>query len=365
MRERRSEKPEDPLTSLREKSQIRGDSPADPAQSWRGRLSAQYMTVAPFFLNPIRSPRPRPPHRRPFRAVLTDPTRGSVPLIGDLYLASPERTARRLNILIHGISSTHKASYLSPQLRESLRAGSDALSISLRGAVGEGIDHYHAGLSDDLHALFRDARLADYQEITVTGYSLGGLVSLCFASECRDPRLGAVAAICPPLDLGVVQDHLDQPQQRIYRSAILSTLRRDYFKIWRNARAAGVPLGPTRDEIRSIRSFKAWDEVVVLSRFPFQDQSDYHQQVSMSTRRFTAIERPTLIYLERNDPMIPFVRLTRLITPLSEGKWPLIDLVVGQGGGHLGFSSTLRLNDDGEAGLAPQLERWFHHQLRA
>ena len=323
----------------------------------------QFQTIAPFFLDRILSPRPPTRLRDPLRSQLSDPDRGLVPLIAERYRSTIEGPHRQLRILLHGLASDHRAHYLSAQLRESLRVGADAISVALRGACGEGIDHYHAGLTAELHALLRDPRLDEYDEITVTGYSLGGLLCLRFAAETKDPRVRAVAALCPPLLLDEVQRHLDLPGQRLYRSLLLTALRAAYLKIWRNAREAGLPLAPSRSDISQIKSFKDWDETVVLSRFPFTSQAHYHAEVSMNAERLSEISFPTLIYLEEYDPMIPFSAFAPIVEPLRAGCWPQLELVVSQGGGHLGFPSKLRLLPEGDPGLAPQLERWFQEKL--
>jgi uncharacterized protein len=67
--------------------------------------------------------------------------------------------------------------------------------------------------------------VARYRRIFLLGYSVGGHVALRAAIECKDPRLCAAAAICPPLDLNAATKAFDHPARVSLRSSERRRLR--------------------------------------------------------------------------------------------------------------------------------------------
>lgn len=61
---------------------------------------------------------------------------------------------------------------------------------------------YHSGVSDDLEAVVVHCARADYEALAVTGFSLGGNVTLKFLGETRAglAKVRAGAAISVPCD---------------------------------------------------------------------------------------------------------------------------------------------------------------------
>ena len=311
------------------------------------------MTIMPFMFGSL--VHRFPANRTPFRASLIDPTSGTVKIYGDKYHVRDREQSRSLRILVHGISSTPRSPYLAPHIHAALGNGHDVLSLALRGALGRGHDHYHAGLTDELHAILADPQLSTYEEITILGCSLGGLVGLNFACECLDSRVKAVAAVCPPVRIDRVQAHLDRPSQAIYRHAILSSLKVPYRKLWYTAKKIGTPLKSELKTVLLVRSFDGWDREVVLPRFGFSSMSEYHERVSISPARLKTLKMPAYLLFDQDDPMVPIQQME-----MEEGTHPSGYTVgISSGGGHLSFIKKLDLGFTAPVGVAPQLDAWF------
>jgi uncharacterized protein len=307
---------------------------------------------------------------------LDEPPQGRVPLIIDRYSAQEsvqysaqesahEGAARssKLTVLIHGLSSLPNAPYLSPFVREGLAQGRDVISLALRGALSQGTDHYHAGFTGDLRALLASELCAAYQEIYVIGCSLGGLVTLRYASddtqEGVDERVRAVMALCPPLDLTLVQRQLDKPSCALYRRQLLSSLKGAYQRIWRNAEAEGVPLKADLEQVMRSRSIYHWDERVVVPRYGFESVQAYHEATSMTEARLRELKRPSCVVFTRFDPIIPFHKLIERSPVLGEPHSERLHVKLLPSGGHISFPKAVDLGVGAPpSSLASQLSRW-------
>ena len=282
------------------------------------------------------------PSREELRERFVDPERGELPLRAHLYRTPRSNgSARGLLVLVHGLSSQPDSPYLAPFVAQGLAEGWDVASLALRGSIGEGVDHYHGGLTGDLHALLASAPCASYADVRVIGCSLGGHITLRYACESPDPRVSAVAAICPPLDLSVTQRQLDRPLNRVYRAHLLSDLKRAYHVIWENATREGRPLPSKLSEVRSCRSIYDWDRLVVVPRFGFASVEAYHREMSLTLDSFQKINVPCLMVFARHDPIISLPQLSSLL-PLQSLGGP-VEVKVLERGGHLSFPRVVDL----------------------
>lgn len=166
---------------------------------------------------------PPAPPSEPWSVEIPDPDVGSVRLTGRLR-ARPgvNGTGSTLLILVHGLGGSTESSYMLLTARLADELGVSTLRLNLRGADRGGADLYHAGLSSDLGRVFDSRELAGFERVLLFGFSLGGHLCLRFATEVRDPRLRAVAAVCSPLDLDASVAGIDQPSGWLYRRYVLA-----------------------------------------------------------------------------------------------------------------------------------------------
>ena len=307
-------------------------------------IAGHLWTIAPTVRHRI-APR-RAPQAQPWSMVLDDPKLGEVNVAGS-YRRHPG--ADSLVIVVHGLGGHDESAYTVDAAIAADQAGYSCLRLCLRGAGQSGEDIYHAGLTDDLRAAMDHPCFERYEHIFALGYSLGGHVAVRTAVQGAHERLRAVAAVCPPLDLGAVQGWLDAPARKIYREYILRELRAMYAEVARRGRAP-TPM----ERVRQVRTLREWDALTVVPRFGFADVDDYYTTMSVGPR-LGELTVPSLLVASRHDPMIPQHTIEPMLAPTP----PRLQVQWIDDGGHVFFPPSLDMGRAGPAGLVPQITEWF------
>lgn len=289
----------------------------------------------------------------PWRGAVSDPVLGSVPLSG---LWQPVPGARRALIVVHGLGGQAESPYLDAVTRAAQVAGVSTLRLSLRGAARDGADLYHAGSWQDVAAAAHSPELAEYPELSLIGYSLGGHVALSYAINARDARLESVAAVCPPLDLGLGALAFDRTAW-IYRHHVLRAMKQMFRAvIARHGDTAPYDRIAWRDVAR-VERIVDWDQLVIAPRHGFRDAFDYYRRESVGPR-LSELPCRTLIVSAEHDPMVRFSTLEATFAAWSNAEaQSTAPLVVRRlrRAGHLGFPSELDLGFGSTPGISPQL----------
>lgn len=282
--------------------------------------------------------------------VVPDEALGSVRLSGD-WTAVDGRAAL---VIVHGLGGCSGSGYVRAAAHAAHRQGLATLRLNLRGADRKGEDLYHAGLTADLHSAIASPELGGYETLLLLGFSLGGHLALRYLLETPDDRVTAAAAVCPPLDLDACCTVIDRPGSFLYRRYMLSLLKDIYRRV---AARREVPLPvETVDRIRSQRDF---DDRVVAARHGFDGVDDYYSRTSVGPR-LGEIQRPTLLILAEQDPLVPAASLRPFLSCASdflESRWVR--------GGHLGFPANLDLGEPGARGLEEQVIHWLRVRSEA
>jgi predicted alpha/beta-fold hydrolase len=243
-------------------------------------------------------------------------------------------------VLIHGLTGSHRASYVQRLAGQLLPRGLRVVRMDLRGA-GHGFPlarrPYHAGCSDDLRAALAEVHCwSPASPIVTAGFSLGGNVALKLAGEASTtpvPGLTATAAVGPPIDLKPCLDLVTRPRNRFYEQhfvrhlVALARRRHRYFK-------EPVPLHFPRG-----LGLQRFDDLYTAPRSGFASALDYYERAS-ALPLIPKIAVPTLMLTARDDPFIavePFESLT---------KQANVEVRILERGGHLGF-----LGWDGAGGI--------------
>lgn len=286
---------------------------------------------------------PRVPAADTWRGVVDDPRRGAVGLTGRLT-----RHGGDLVVVVHGLGGHPDADYVRRAAAAAHRAGASTLRLALRGADRAGHDYYHAALTADLHAALASPALADYGRVFVVGFSLGGHMTLRAATEAQlDPRVVAVCAVCPPLDLAACQLHIDRRSLAVYRRHVLQGLKAIYAGV---AARGAVPVTPRR--ARRITTILEWDDLVVAPRHGFDDAADYYARSSAGPR-LGDLRCPALVVAAAHDPMIPIASCRPFLGA------PRVTARVSRSGGHVAFPRGLHLGLGDSPGLMGQVLDWF------
>lgn len=269
---------------------------------------------------------------------------GSVRLSGQLRHRSTS-----LVLVVHGLGSEIEAPYVIAAAQAADAAGLSCLRLYLRGADRKGDDFYHAGLTADLHATLESPALARYDRVYVLGYSLGGHVTLRYGVDAPSPRVAAIAAVSPPLDLDLAARAFDGPACTVYRKNVLSGL----FEIYEGvARRHSVPMPVS--EARRIKKIREWDDRVVAVRHGFRDASHYYRSVSVGPWLPDLRLRSLLVYAQ-NDPMVP----SSVVRDAASRCGPKTTVRWIERGGHMGFPAKLDLGYGDVLGLESQIMNWF------
>ena len=175
---------------------------------------------------------------------------------------------------------------------------------------------------ESLAPLLADPQWDCVEQIYLIGFSLGGNVAIRAAHEKVDPRIKAVAAICPPLDLAQSQVHIDGPSLPVYRRSVLRALIENYPRVSQSALRHGLAL-PPEERIKSVQTIREWDELTIVPRFQFRSVEEYYRTQS-SGPLLAEMTTPTLVVASATDPMIPAEALrTHLLnaSPAVSGAW--------------------------------------------
>lgn len=311
----------------------------------RREAHGHYWTLGPALIGKALG-RLRPtPGGVPWSTELSDPDRGRLRLRGVVH----RRGSSTALVVLHGLGGSADSFYVHHAAKAALAQGLDVLRLSMRGASGRGADVYHGALTADLHVALRSL---PHRRLLVLGVSIGGHLSLSMATEEVDPRLGAVAALCPPVDLALAAADIDQPSRRLYRDDVLASLVRNALPA---ARRGELAIGP--EQLAAVRSIREWDDKVVVPRFGFASVDAYYRTQSVAPR-LSQLRVPTLLLLARHDPMI----LARSQGPVLQ-RVPVADQLTVRWldrGGHVGFPRDVSLGfADAPRGIFPQIVAWL------
>ncbi len=306
-------------------------------------LSGHFWTLAGYLRNQLG--RQRAPASKRFEQPVQDPRLGEVRLSGRLSEAGD----RGLVVVLHGIAGSCDSGYAVRVARAAHRAGFSCLRLNMRGSDRSGEDLFHAGLTEDLHAVLSCRELSRFRSQHVLGYSLGGHVALRAATQEVSPRLRSVAAISSPLDLSACATAFDRPASWVYRRRILAELSGLYRRV-----AARRRLSVSPDRVEMARSLREFDGLTVAPRFGFDDAEDYYRRMSVGPR-LASLRVPALLVVGVSDPLVPLATLAPYASPPPAA----LQVACVDPGGHVGFPATAGLGLDAPSGIERQVLAWL------
>lgn len=288
-------------------------------------LFAHAWTIAPSIWSDLH-PRAAPASE-PWSTTLEDPTAGMVTLRGALQRAEGPGAGTCV-VVVHGLGGSIERPYCILAALAAQRAGLSCLRLGLRGADREGQDFYHGGLTRDIEAAVASAGLAEFERIFVLGYSLGGHVTLRYATgEQLDPRVRAVAAVCAPLDLSLSARHIDAPGSYLYRRHVLAGLNEIYGAV-----AEKNPVPTPLDYTLRAQALRTWDSLTIVPRFGFESVAEYYEEMSVGPR-LGQLKLPSMLVQSTLDPMVP----PWTYEPHLTRSLPNLELRRIRSGGHVAF----------------------------
>lgn len=238
--------------------------------------------------------------------------------------------SKRLLILQHGLEGSSDRAYILGMAKHFLGNGFDVLAWNFRGCSGEmnrTARYYHSGATDDLDLVVNVAA-AQYQDITLLGFSLGGNLTLKYLGEAaRDEKIKRAVAISTPLDLDAGSDNLMKLKNRLYERRFLNNLRKKIIE-----KADAMPNKIDRSLLKKVKTLRDFDEYYTAPLHGFKNAADYYARCS-SKFFLKGIQVPTLILNALNDPLLTGESLDpQVVNGLKNIYFETTDH-----GGHVGF----------------------------
>jgi uncharacterized protein len=239
---------------------------------------------------------------------------------------------RKLVIISHGLEGNSRRPYMLGMANTFFHKGYDVLCWNFRGCSEEMNKRsifYNSGATYDLDTVI-DHASADYDEIFLIGFSLGGNLTLKYLGEerKRDPRIRKAVAISVPLHLESSCEKISSGENTLYSQRFLKSLK---VKIVKKA-----VLYPDEIQVESLRNLKTlldFDNIYTGPLHGYEDAHDYYEQCS-SLFYLEGIEIPTLILNAQNDPF-----LSAKCFPVKLGnELEKVYMEFPKQGGHVGFS---------------------------
>lgn len=279
----------------------------------------------------------RPPVVAREREVLALPDGDVVDL--DWHLPHGWQDGRPLVLAVHGLSGSSESHYVLGLQQALSQRGWGSVALNCRGANRPNNlpRAYHAGGSDDLHAVLRHMQARHpASPCAVVGYSLGGNMTVKLLGELgADAPVFAGVAVSVPLLLPLCADRMDQGVSRIYRRHFLGTLVAHWEEKMRHLERAGKPEAAERIRARlqrgPFRSFWHFDDEMMAPLHGFADVHDYYSR--SSSRQFLRhVAVPTLVVHSWDDPL-----MTPGVLPEVAELSPSVHFELCREGGHVGF----------------------------
>jgi predicted alpha/beta-fold hydrolase len=244
------------------------------------------------------------------------------------FAGSPQ--ASRLLVLFHGLEGCSESHYARAV---AARAASEGWRVAIphwRGCSGEANRKpraYHSGDSEEIDWILRRFD----GELYAAGISLGGNALLKWLGERGDEAQRIVrkaAAVSAPIDLSAAGRALDRGLNRlIYTRHFLSTLKPKSL-----AKLEVFPGLYDGARVRSVRTFREFDDLVTAPLHGFRDADDYWT-CAAAAPWLEHIRVPTLVLNARNDPFLPERELLAATRKASAS----VMLEFPASGGHAGF----------------------------
>ncbi len=245
--------------------------------------------------------------------------------------------SQKILLLVHGLEGDAYSAYMKGMVKAANESGWDTLSLNLRGCSGELNQKpvtYHSGKTEDIGVTVKYlCENCSYEEVALTGFSLGGNLILKFAGELGDnlpSMVKVLAAISVPFDLEKVAQRMDNPVNRFYRKHFLTTLKQNALRKINQYPDVGV----SAEKIRSCQTFYEFDNVFTAPVNGFADAETYWRECS-SLHFLQGITRHTLMINAMDDPFIGKAPI-----PFEEiQKNENLQLITTERGGHVGFGN--------------------------
>lgn len=245
-------------------------------------------------------------------------------------------------LILHGLEGNTKKAYIKGLTRIINKSGLDACALNLRGCSEEDnrkFYSYHSGKTEDLHEVINYiSNNYSYENIYLSGFSLGGNIVLKYAGEQAgkiNKKIKAVIGISVPCDLKATSYNFLKKENFLYQYRFIRSLRRKAL----NKIKRFPEYKPLEKKIKAARTFFDFDNLITAPFNGFENAEDYWKKCS-SKQFIASIKIPALLINALDDPF-----LTPESYPHNEAKSnPLLVFETPRYGGHVGFINRWKFN---------------------
>ncbi len=246
-------------------------------------------------------------------------------------------SSRTLLVLFHGLEGSSRSHYAQAFHDCAMRRGMAFVVPHFRGCGGEinlAPRAYHSGDYEEidwiLQRLAAGWRAQGGLHLIAVGVSLGGNALLRWAAEAGDgaaETVGAVAAVCSPLDLAAGGHAIGRGLNRLlYTPMFLRSMKPRAL-----AKLRQFPGLFDQQALLRARTLYEFDNVFTAPLHGFKDVLDYWARASAKPH-LRRVRVPALAVNARNDPFIPASSL-----PGAQEVSQHVRLWQPAQGGHVGF----------------------------
>lgn len=247
---------------------------------------------------------------------------------------TPAGQQRTLLVMFHGLEGSSQSHYARAFAVHATHLGWDYAVAHFRGCSGElnlAPRAYHSGDHAEIDWILQRFRSAHQGPVVAVGVSLGGNALLRWAAEAGHSAarlLGAVAAICAPVDLAAGGWSLGRGiNRRLYTPMFLQTMKPKALR-----KLQQHPGLFARDALLQASDLYAFDNVFTAPLHGFRNTEDYWARASAKPH-LHALRVPALVLHARNDPFVPGWSL-----PTRHDVSDAVTLWQTAYGGHVGYA---------------------------
>ncbi|MEZ4687856.1 MAG: alpha/beta fold hydrolase [Bacteroidia bacterium] len=239
---------------------------------------------------------------------------------------------KRLALLAHGLEGDSNRPYMRGMASAFFRQGWDVLAWNCRSCSGEmnrNFCLYHHGVSHDLEAVI-EAVGDGYDEISLTGFSMGGAIVLKYLGEKGEqvpPNIKTATAISTPCHL---PDSVRATQAKGNGIYVYFFLKQLGEKVIQKAMQFPERLDPSA--LKHIKTLWEFADIYTAPMYGFENGEAFFEGVN-AFPHLSNIRVPTLILNAANDPMLE----GNCYPENLAARHDFIHLESPDTGGHVGF----------------------------
>ncbi|MGR8947360.1 MAG: hydrolase [Gammaproteobacteria bacterium] len=274
-------------------------------------------------------------------AVAWHPSHLSLDALREPDSNNAARNPTPIVVVLHGLEGSSDSNYARGIAHQLALLGWRVAILHFRGChsgPNKLQRSYHSGDTNDLREFLAEIKSrAPHAPIFGVGYSMGGNVLLKYlGEEASESLIDVAVAVSVPFKLDQAADRLARGASRLYQHVLLTSLKQKLLAKFAH-RQCPIDLS----SVPSLKSIRAYDDIVTAPLHGFRSAEDYYRR-SSSQQFLSSVSTPTLIIHAEDDPLVPATAI-----PSKKVLHDNTLLECSPQGGHVAFvSGSNPLNPD-------------------